>query len=119
METVKLLAQELKLPIIDRFDSKLPDATQVGGDTEKAKKEGMAELRDELFGSPKYYGKTILVSWRHGTIPKLAQTLKASHVPEKWEDAVFDRVWQINYDDQGNATFRDRPQHLLPGDAEK
>ena len=35
------------------------------------------------------------------------------------EDTVFDRVWQITYDDQGNATFRDRPQRLLPGDSEK
>jgi hypothetical protein len=108
VETVTPLAKKLKLTIIDRYDSKVPP-----------KKEGMMELRDELFGSPKYYGKTILVSWRHSTIGELAKTLKATKVPEKWEDEVFDRVWQISYDNQGNATFRDRPQRLLKGDAEK
>jgi hypothetical protein len=108
VETVTPLAGKLKLPIVDRYDSKVP-----------AKKEGMVELRDEIFGSEKYFGKTILVAWRHKTIPNLAQTLRASKVPPVWEDRVFDRVWQIDYDDSGNATFRDRPQRLLPGDAEK
>jgi YD repeat-containing protein len=32
---------------------------------------------------------------------------------------VFDRVWQLSYDDAGRVTFRDRPQRLLPRDAEK
>jgi hypothetical protein len=50
---------------------------------------------------------------------QLARTLKASKVPEKWDGKVFDRVWQISYDDKGNATFRDRPQCLLAGDAKK
>jgi hypothetical protein len=108
VETVTPLAMKLKLSIIDRYDNKLPP-----------KKEGMAELREEIFGSPRYYGKTILVSWRHSTIPELARTFKAAKVPDKWKDEVFDRVWQIAYDDEGNATFRDRPQRLLPGDADK
>jgi hypothetical protein len=115
VETVTPLAKKLKLTISDRFDSKLPSPDK----TDDAKKPGAAELRDELFSTPKYYGKTILVSWRHSTLPELAKTLKADKVPAKWEDKVFDRVWQITYDDQGNATFRDRPQRLLPGDAEK
>jgi hypothetical protein len=116
VDTVTPLAGKLKLPINFKYDSKLPAAL----DKEKpAKKEGMRELRDEIFGSPKYCGKTILVAWRHKTIADLATALKASKVPPKWEDNVFDRVWQITYDDQGNATFRDRPQRLLPGDAEK
>jgi hypothetical protein len=120
VETVMSLARKLKLPINDRYDSKLPDAPGKIDDNEKpAKKERMAELRDEIFGSSKYFGKTILVAWRHRTISELAKTLKASKVPAQWEDPVFDRVWQITYDDQGNATFRDRPQRLLLGDAEK
>jgi hypothetical protein len=79
----------------------------------------MRELRDELFGNAKYFGKTILISWRHSTLPELARTLDASNVPAKWTDEVFDRVWQINYDDQGRATFRDRPQRLLAKDAKQ
>jgi hypothetical protein len=111
IETVTPLAMKLKLPIVDTYTSKLPDAA--------GKKPSMVELRDHVFGESKYFGKTILVSWRHSTISKLAETLKATKVPSKWEDQVFDRVWQINYDDQGNAAFLDRPMRLLPGDAEK
>jgi hypothetical protein len=120
VETVTPLAKKLKLTVNDSYDSKLAAAPDKKDDKEKpAKKPGMAELRDELFGTPKYVGKTILVAWRHSTLPELAKTLKAGKVPEKWDDNVFDRVWQITYDDQGNATFRDRPQRLLPGDSEK
>jgi hypothetical protein len=120
VETVAPLAKKLKLTIIDRYDSKLLVTPGKDHDKEKpANQAGMAELRNELFSSSQYFGKTILVSWRHSTLPELAKVLKGSKVPEKWEDAVFDRVWQITYDDQGNTTFRDRPQRLLPGDAEK
>jgi hypothetical protein len=117
VETLMPLARKLMLTINDRFDNKLPAGAEQN--EKPAKKPGMMELRDELFGSPKYAGKTILVSWRHSTLAALAKTLKASNVPEKWADEVFDRVWQISYDDQGQATIRDRPQRLLPGDAEK
>jgi hypothetical protein len=116
IETVSPLAKKLGLTVDTRFDSKLPAPADKA---DAPKKEGMAELRDELFGTPKYAGRTVLVAWRHGTIPALATTLKAGKVPEKWDDEVFDRVWQISYDDVGTATFRDRPQRLLPGDAER
>jgi hypothetical protein len=120
LETVTPLAMRLKLPINDTYQSKLPPASGPDdGKDSTAKAPGMLALRDALFGEPKYFGKTILVSWRHSTLPELAKTLKASKVPAKWEDNVFDRVWQITYDDQGNAGFRDRPQRLLPGDMEK
>jgi hypothetical protein len=116
IETVTPLAKKLKLTVDTRFDNKLPAPADKG---DAPKKAGMAELRDELFGTPKYAGKTVLVSWRHSTLPALAGTLKAGKVPEKWGDEVFDRVWQISYDETGAATFRDRPQRLLPGDSEK
>jgi hypothetical protein len=120
LETISPLAMKLKLSIIDRFDNKLPAAPDKAGAKEQpAKKPGMTELRDELFGNAKYHGKTILVAWRHSTLPELARTLKAGKVPEKWEDQVFDRVWHLSYDELGAVTFRDRPQRLLPGDAEK
>jgi hypothetical protein len=120
VETVTPLAMKLKLPIIDTCTSKLPAGPSPNlGKNQTEEVQGMLGLRDELFGEPKYFGKTILVSWRHKTIANLAQTLKASKVPTQWPDDVFDRVWQIAYDDKGNATFADRPQRLLPGDAEK
>jgi hypothetical protein len=111
LETVTPLAERLKLPVNHAYDSKLP--------TEGNGKAGMFGLRDELFGDAKYAGKTVLVAWRHGSIPELAKTLRASQAPTKWDDAVFDRVWQITYDGRGNATFTDRPQRLLPGDARR
>jgi hypothetical protein len=115
VETVTPLAKKLKLTINDHYDNKLPPKDA----KDKPKKDGAAELRDELFNTPKYYGKTILIAWRHSTLPELAKTLKAEKVPEKWDDAVFDRVWQINYDNEGRATFHDRPQRLFSKDSEK
>jgi hypothetical protein len=111
LETVTPLAKTLKLTINEKFDSKLPAKAD--------DKTGMHRLRDEIFGEAKYFGKTILVSWRHKALPELAKTLKVTDAPTKWHDEVFDRVWQINYDDQGNAAFLDRPQRLLPGDSDK
>ncbi len=119
VETVTPLAMKLKLPINETYESKLPDAPPAGGKEKADSAPGMLALRDKLFSDSKYFGKTILVSWRHGSIPELAKTLKASKPPAKWEDEVFDRVWQISYDEQGHATFLDRPQRLLPGDSEK
>lgn len=110
LETVMPLAKALKLTINEKFDSKLPKADE---------KTGMHKLRDDIFGDSKYFGKTILVSWRHKALPELAKTLKAPNAPSKWEDDVFDRVWRIDYDDAGKARFSDLPQRLLKGDAEK
>lgn len=112
VETVTPLAMKLKLTINQKFDSKLPEK-------DAKEKAGMDRLRDEIFGDAKYFGKTILISWRHKSLPALAKALKATDAPSKWEDDVFDRVWQINYDDKGGATFTNRPMRLLPGDAEK
>jgi hypothetical protein len=115
LETVTPLATTLKLPINNMFDSKLspPDADK------KSAKLNMFNLRDEIFGDSKYFGKTILICWRHSTLPELAKTFKATKVPEKWDDNVFDRVWLISYDDQGAAKFEDLPQRLIKGDSEK
>jgi broad specificity phosphatase PhoE len=110
-ETVVHLAKQFKLPIDDTYHSTAP--------AKDPKAPGAAELRDELFKNPKYAGKTILISWRHGVLPELARTLKATNAPTKWGDEVYDRVWKITYDDAGKAEFVDLPQRLMPGDAMK
>jgi hypothetical protein len=102
LETVTPLAKKLKLTIQSEIAN-----------------EDFPKLAEELFGNPKYADKTILISWHHGTIPMLAEKLKATGFPESWKSEVFDRVWQITYDSQGKVTFLDRPQHLLPKDSEK
>ena len=100
-ETVAALATKLRLPV---------NATH--------RNEDFPGLVREIFRSPKYAGKTVLICWHHGTAPELARRLGAVNAPHSWKGAVFDRVWEISYDD-GKATFRDRPQRLLTGDAER
>jgi hypothetical protein len=77
---------------------------------------------DRLFSNAKYTGKTVLICWHHGRIPKLTRAVLAKaknadkvkqRVPKHWDQDVFDRVWQITFDNQDKATFVDRPQKLL------
>jgi hypothetical protein len=79
--------------------------------------EDFARLARELFGNPRYAGKTVLICWHHGRIPALAASLKAAEAPRHWKDAVYDRVWQIDYSKTGKATFHNLPQQLLAGDS--
>lgn len=114
-ETLAHLSMRLKLPIDRGYRNFLPDA-----DVDKREgRKGVFELADEILGNKKYAGKTVLICWHHGTIPDLAGRLKATGYPKRWKDAVFDRVWQISYDERGATTFADRPQRLLPGDSTK
>jgi broad specificity phosphatase PhoE len=116
VETVTPLAGKLKLPINDTFRNHLLEPDSAGG---KDRKKGILDLSRELFSDKRYQGKTVLISWHHGTIPHLARALKAADAPRDWDHNTFDRVWQITYDDKGNTTFTDRPQRLLAGDAKK
>jgi broad specificity phosphatase PhoE len=101
-ETVTPLAKRLKLTIDDSY---------ANADFKK--------LAKEILENPKYAGKTVLICWHHGTMPELAQNLKATDAPKHLKDTVFDRVWRIEYDKAGKARFRDMPQQLLAGDSAK
>ena len=101
-ETIAPLAKRLRLAVNDRFD-----------------KDDYSLLARELLRNPKYAGKSILIAWGHGTIPELAQALGANIAVKHWKDEVFDRVWQITFDDNGKATFADRAQYLMVGDSKK
>jgi hypothetical protein len=70
-----------------------------------------------LLSDPKYAGKTVLIAWHHGKLPALAKALGAKDVPEKWDDGVFNRVWEITYE-KGVAKFSDLPENALPEDRE-
>jgi streptogramin lyase len=115
IETLTPLSMKLKLPIDRGYRNFLPADADVD---KKVDRKGVVELADEIIGNKKYAGKTVLICWHHGTIPDLAGRLRATGYPKKWKDAVFDRVWQISYDERGAATFADRPQQL-PGDSPK
>ncbi len=100
LETVTPLAKSLNLHIDDKY----PD-------------DDFAQLADHILHKSKYEGKVVLICWHHGKLPELAHALKAADAPDHFKGSEFDRVWQITYDNQGKATFVNRPQRLLPGDA--
>ncbi|MFB7464837.1 hypothetical protein ACFCZ1_15290 [Streptomyces sp. NPDC056224] len=59
-----------------------------------------------------------LVCWEHTGIPRLVRALGADEVPgvpATWPDR-HDLVWQFTRS-RGRWSFRELPQHLLPGDA--
>jgi phosphohistidine phosphatase SixA len=77
-----------------------------------------AELAKSVLTDPKYSGKTVMIAWHHGKIPELAKALGVSDVPDKWDPNVFDRVWEITYEND-KASMKDLPQKALPGDSDK
>ena len=73
-------------------------------------------LAQQLLTDPQYTGKYVIVCWHHGNIPALARALGVDMPPSRWPDAVFDRVWRIQFSD-GQAAFDNLPQSLLFGDS--
>ncbi|MFD9407373.1 hypothetical protein ACFWBN_10200 [Streptomyces sp. NPDC059989] len=60
----------------------------------------------------------VLVCWEHSGVPRLVRALGADQilgVPATWPDR-YDLVWMFTRH-QGQWSFRERPQHLLSGDA--
>jgi phosphohistidine phosphatase SixA len=77
-----------------------------------------AEVAHAVLTDTKYAGKTVLIAWHHGKIPELARALGVKDVPDKWNPDVFDRVWEITYQDNV-PTWKDLPENALPGDSQK
>ena len=103
VETITPLAKALKLDINAEYAN-----------------DNYASLAEELYSNQKYEGKTVLICWHHGMIPELAVMLGATEVPDKWKDPVFDRVWQVTFDDKGKAkSLVKRHQALMPGDGKR
>ncbi|MBI1832478.1 MAG: hypothetical protein HYR84_13625 [Planctomycetes bacterium] len=84
------------------------------------------KLVEHIFTDAKYAGKTLAICWHHGNIPELAQGIAAkarnaanlkATIPIRWEGAVFDRVWILTFENDGNAAFANLPQRLLFGDS--
>jgi len=100
-ETVEPLASWLGLEINHAFEQDQTD-----------------DVASEIFSKSDYDRSVVLICWHHGHIPELATALGATDLPRpEWPDDVFDRIWTIEYGDQGQAIVREVPQHLLFGDS--
>jgi broad specificity phosphatase PhoE len=81
LQTLQPLARAIGLKINDNFG---------GGDYE--------ELAEEILSRSRYAARTILICWRHESIPHLARKLLATDVPSRWRSNDFVSVWVIQYD---------------------
>jgi|SRR5208282_2343300 len=89
-----------------------PTADKLGVDvsTMYADKEIKKLVKD--FRKKQFRGKTILICWHHGQLPKLIQELGYAPPYDQWPEELFDRI--INLDANGITNL---PQRLLFEDA--
>jgi hypothetical protein len=86
-ETVAPLAKALNLPVQTPYLTK-----------------DYAKLAKRILANPAYAGKTVIISWTHEDIPKLASALGVKPRPPKWKNSVYDQVYVISYQNE-NATL--------------
>jgi len=82
------------------------------------KDDDFEQVAHEVLSNPKFSNKVVLIAWHHGKIPELAKALGVKDAPDKWDSNVFDRVWEITYED-GVATWKNLPENALPGDSKE
>jgi hypothetical protein len=100
IQTMIATGQALQLPVDSHID-----------------RDNIAGLVQALLDSPAYEGKTVLVCWEHKKIPKILEALGWAGAPKKWNEAVYDRLWILNFEHGRPVRFRDLPEKLLPGDS--
>jgi hypothetical protein len=100
VETVRPLADALKLQVIDRFTH-----------------DDFPQMVAEIVADPKYEGRSVLICWEHKVIPDIARAFGAKDAPDTWHGHVFDRTWVITFKPSGKAAFKNLPQKLMYGDS--
>jgi len=95
-ETIRPMADKLRLDVSTIY-------------ADKEIKKIVKDLRKK-----KFKGKTILICWHHGQMPKLIRELGQASPYDKWPEELFDRI--INIDAQGLTNL---PQRLLFGDTQE
>jgi hypothetical protein len=102
IETVKPLADALKLPVVDRFS-----------------REEFQGMVNEILSKPEYEGHTVLICWEHKVIPEIAKAFHAAGAPATWPGDAYDRTWIITFPASAGAkpTCKTLPQKLLFGDS--
>jgi phosphohistidine phosphatase SixA len=91
-ETVEPLARRLGLSISDPYAD-----------------DDFAAMARALLSRPDLAGKSVVVCWHHGKLPKLAAALGAptGSYPDPWDPAVFDLILRLTYG-AGGACHVDR-----------
>lgn len=100
IDTVRPLANRLKLTVIDTFQS-----------------DDFKNMIEEIKKNPIYHGRNIVICWENKNIPEIARKFGALATPFKWNNDVYDRIWLINFSETGRASFQNMPQRLLFGDS--
>lgn len=100
IETVKPLADLLKLTINDKYGS-----------------QDYKKMVEEIQFESLYNGKTIIICWEQPSIPEIARAFGALQTPARWPIDAYDRIWSITYSPTQKALFQNLPQRLLYGDS--
>ena len=100
------------------IETMVPTAKALGimSDT-RFSKEDIPALVRAVLTNPAFDGKTVLVCWEHKKIPDIVRAFGWTSAALSWDDAVFDRLWILDFDEAKPARFRDLPQRLLDGDS--
>ncbi|HEV2971404.1 MAG TPA: histidine phosphatase family protein [Pirellulales bacterium] len=101
-ETAKPLADALNLTINQRFT-----------------RDEFQQMVKEIMDNHDYDGHTVLICWEHKVIPRMAGAFGVEDAPTKWPDQEFDRTWVITFKEGEKPRFKNLPQKLMYGDADK
>ncbi len=102
IETVKPLADALKLPINETY-----------------LRDDYRKMLAEIMASKEFEGHTVLICWEHNVIIDIAKVLGAENVPANWPGSTYDRTWVISLKPGQKPRLKDLPQKLMYGDSEK
>lgn len=100
IETVRPLAEILKISVRDKFES-------------NDYKRMVEEIKNDSLLS----GKTVLICWENTYIPEIARAFGAFQTPATWSPSTYDRAWVITFQPSGKPIFQNLPQRLMYGDS--
>lgn len=91
-----------------------PTADKLGIDVSTVFADKQVKALAKELQKKKFKGKTVLICWHHGQMPKLIRELGHASPYEEWPDDLFDRVISIDATGITNS-----PQRLLFGDSQE
>jgi hypothetical protein len=80
-----------------------------------------ALMTNELLNNPSLNGKTVVVSWEHSVIPKIAESLGVhlTSTLTDWPGSIFDQAWVITFNEADKSAHLDIvAEFVLPTDIE-